>query len=391
MNQSRPVLSFVIPCLNESATLASVIGECHQGGRAAACSYEIIVADNGSTDGSQQIALNNGARVVNVPTKGYGAALAGGISKAKGKYILMGDADSTYDFRQAPIFIEKLKQGYDLVMGNRFQGEILTDAMPFLHRHLGNPVLSALGRLFFGIHIGDFHCGLRAFDRAAINSLNLHCSGMEFASEMVIKASLLDLQTAEIPTVLRSNPPGRKPHLKTWRDGWRHLKFMLSFSPKYSLLPIAAVLLLAALVLTILFALRTAPFTGANTMIFAASCSIAAMSIFSDYLLTREMLYWRLSVRKKRISSGLDYLLGLHKGTDRLFKLSAAFLFLSLSGLIVMLIFWSQSLLALPMAAVMGLLSCASMFFAISFYLTATKLSTYRSLHNHPISRRMDL
>jgi glycosyltransferase involved in cell wall biosynthesis len=386
MNSPGPDLSFVIPCLNESATIASVIHECHQGGKAAACRYEIIVADNGSTDGSQQIASDNGARVVPVPIKGYGAALAGGISKAQGRYILMGDADSTYDFRQAPLFIDKLEQGYDLVMGNRFQGQILTGAMPFLHRHLGNPVLSALGRLFFGIRIGDFHCGLRAFNREAINSLNLHCTGMEFASEMVIKASLLDLHTTEIPTVLRPNPPGRKPHLKTWRDGWRHLKFMLSFSPKYSLLPIAGFLLFGALLLTVLFALRIVPFTGANTMIFAASCTIAAMSIFSDYILTREMLYRRLSLRRKKIFSILDGLLGLAKGTDRLFKLAAAFLFLAVVGLTIMLTFWWRSLLALPIAAITGFLSCASIFFAISFYLTATKLSTYRSLHDQPRS-----
>lgn len=386
MNASSPELSFVIPCLNEAATLATVINECHLGGRAAACSYEIIVADNGSTDGSQQIALDNGACVVNVSIKGYGAALAGGISKAQGKYILMGDADSTYDFCQAPFFLGKLEQGYDLVMGNRFQGQILTGAMPFLHRHLGNPVLSALGRLFFGIRIGDFHCGLRAFNREAINSLNLLCTGMEFASEMVIKASLLDLHTTEIPTVLRANPPGRKPHLKTWRDGWRHLKFMLSFSPKYSLLPIAAFLLSGALLLTVLFALRIGPFTGANTMIFAASCAIAAMSIFSDYILTREMLYRRLSVRKTKMSSILDGLLGLARGTDRLFKLAAVFLLLSIAGLSIMLTFWWRSLLALPIAAITGFLSCASMFFAISFYLTATKLSTYRSLHDQPRS-----
>lgn len=379
-------LSFLIPCLNESATLASVIAECHQGGHAIIGGYEIIVADNGSTDGSKQIALANGAVLVEVPTKGYGSALAGGIARARGKYILMGDADSTYDFCQAPFFINKLEQGYDLVMGNRFQGEILIGAMPFLHRYLGNPVLSALGRLFFGIRIGDFHCGLRAFDREAINSLNLHCLGMEFASEMVIKASLLDLRTTEIPTVLRANPPGRQPHLKTWRDGWRHLKFMLSFSPKYSLLPIAVFLLLGALFLTILFALQVVPFTGANTMVFAASCAIAAMSILSDYILTREMLYRRLSVRKKKISSIFDRVLGLEKGTDRLFKLSAAALVFALVGITVMVIFWLRSSLAMPFAAITGFLSCASMFLSITVYLTATKLSTYRSLHEQSSS-----
>lgn len=381
MSSSAPDLSFVIPCLNEAPTLALVIAECHKGGSLISGGYEIIVADNGSSDGSQQIALEHGARLVNVKTRGYGAALSAGIAKAKGKYVLMGDADSTYNFCEAPAFVHQLDRGYDLVMGNRFKGKILPGAMPFLHRYLGNPVLSALGRLFFGIRIGDFHCGLRGFNREAINLLNLHCSGMEFASEMVIKACLLNLRTTEIPTDLRANPPGRQPHLKTWRDGWRHLKFMLSFSPKYSLLPVAAFLFLVALFLGLAFALQISPFTGANTMIFAASCTIAAMSILSDYILTREMLYEHLAVRKRMRASLLDRLLGLDKGTDRLFKLSAISFGLALFGFVRLLLYWLGSSLSVPMAAITGFLSSALMFVSVSFYLTATKLSTYRSLH----------
>jgi glycosyltransferase involved in cell wall biosynthesis len=381
MSPTKPKLSFVIPCLNESSTLALVIAECHEGGSLIVGGYEVIVADNGSSDGSQQIALEHHARLVDVKRRGYGAALAAGIAAATGKYVLMGDADSTYDFRQAPRFVHQLERGYDLVMGNRFKGDIFPGAMPFLHRYLGNPVLSALGRLFFGISIGDFHCGLRAFDREAINLLNLNCSGMEFASEMVIKACLLDLRTTEIPTVLRTNPPGRLPHLKTWRDGWRHLKFMLSFSPKYSLLPVAGFLLLAALLLSLAFALQRVPFTGANTMIFAASCTIAAMSIFSDYILTREMLFEHLSVRKRRKSSRLDKLLGLDKGTDRLFKIAAISFVLALFGFVRLLLFWFSSSLSAPNAAITGLLASVLTFVSISVYLTAAKLSTYRSLH----------
>ena len=238
----QPLLSFVIPCLNEASTIGRVIEECKQGGLACVGAYEVIVADNGSTDGSREIAKAHGARVVEVATRGYGAALIAGIHAASGTYVLMGDADSTYEFQTARDFLAKLQQGYELVMGNRFQGRIAPGAMPLLHRYLGNPVLSALGRLFFGIKTGDFHCGLRAFNREAILGLNLNSTGMEFASEMVIKSSLMDLRTAEIPTNLRPNPPGRTPHLNTWRDGWRHLKFMLSFAPKYSLLPLAGVL-----------------------------------------------------------------------------------------------------------------------------------------------------
>ena len=337
------ILTFVIPCLNEAETIGSVIQDCHTGGLNALCEYEVIVADNGSTDGSQQIARQMGAQVVDVPDRGYGAALIAGIKASGGTYVLMGDADSTYDFCQAPQFLAKLNQGYDLVMGNRFRGTISEGAMPLLHRYLGNPVLSMLGRLFFGIKIGDFHCGLRAFGRDAVQSLNLRCSGMEFASEMVIKASLMDLAMAEIPTNLRPNPPGRTPHLKTWRDGWRHLKFMLSFSPRYSLLLASASLALLALLLVVFFACRLVPFTGPNTMVFAASSAIAAMSILSDYILSREMLYQRFSRSRRSSSRGVDSFLGLRKGTDRLFKFAAIAFLLSFAGFISLLIFLLHS------------------------------------------------
>lgn len=371
----------MIPCLNEAATIAAVIDDCHQGGQATAEPYEIVVADNGSVDGSQEIARYNGAVVVTVPQRGYGAALIAGIEAAQGRYVLMGDADATYDFRQAPQFLTKLNQGYDLVMGNRFQGSIEEGAMPLLHRYLGNPILSMLGRMFFGIKIGDFHCGLRAFDREAVQSLNLRCSGMEFASEMVIKSSLMDLSMAEIPTNLRPNPPGRTPHLKTWRDGWRHLKFMLSFSPKYSLLSISALLLLMAVAFVISFVLQLTPFTGPNTLVFAASLSVAAISILSDYLLTREMIYRTFSVRKSSPSLLVDRLLGLNRGTDRLFKLAAICLIISLLFFTILFSFAVRGDLGLIAAALTGFLACTFMLSAVLIYLTATKITSYRSLH----------
>ena len=188
MTEACPELSFVIPCLNESQTLATVIKECHRGGQPIAGGYEVIVADNGSSDGSRDIALAHGARVVEVPIRGYGAALAAGIKAAKGHYVLMGDADSTYVFSQASEFVAKLRQGYDVVMGNRFRGQIAPGAMPVLHKYLGNPVISALGRLFFGLNVGDFYCGLRGFNRKAIDELNLSSPGMEFALDMIIKS-----------------------------------------------------------------------------------------------------------------------------------------------------------------------------------------------------------
>ncbi|MDM7954222.1 MAG: glycosyltransferase family 2 protein [Cyanobium sp. CZS 25K] len=374
------VLSFVIPCLNEAATIGSVIEDCLKGGESANISYEIIVADNGSTDGSQEIAQAAGAHVVEVPIRGYGAALLAGIRAAKGTYILMGDADSTYEFSQADRFLGMLQQGYDLVMGNRFKGRIAPSAMPFLHRYLGNPVLSALGRLFFGIKIGDFHCGLRGFDRDAILALNLHCTGMEFASEMVIKSSLMDLRTAEIPTNLRPNPPGRIPHLKTWRDGWRHLKFMLSFAPKYSLLPMAGLLFIVAIFLVTLYSRQWGPFTGPNTLVFATSCFVAVLSILSDYLLTREMLYSSYRARKSKASFWLDGVLGLMKGTDRLFKLAAFAFAASLLGFLVLGSFAFRGLLSMPVTALVGLFACTLMLTSVSAYLTATKISSYRSL-----------
>jgi glycosyltransferase involved in cell wall biosynthesis len=381
MKEAGPELSFVIPCLNESQTIAAVIEECHRGGEFIAGGYEVIVADNGSSDGSRAIALAHGARVVEVPIRGYGAALIAGIEAAQGRYVLMGDADATYDFRQAAQFLAKLNQGFDLVMGNRFRGTIAEGAMPLLHRYLGNPILSMLGRIFFGIKIGDFHCGLRAFDREAVQSLNLRCSGMEFASEMVIKSSLMDLAMAEIPTNLRPNPPGRTPHLKTWRDGWRHLKFMLSFSPKYSLLSISVLLVLLAVALIFCFALQLTPFTGPNTLVFAASLSVAAISILSDYLLTREMIYRSFSVRKSKPSLFVDRLLGLNRGTDRLFKLAATCLFSSLVFFGILFSFALRGELGLNAAAFTGLIACTFALSSVLIYLTATKITSYRSLH----------
>jgi glycosyltransferase involved in cell wall biosynthesis len=194
---------------------------------------EVIVADNGSTDGSQAIASRLGARVVPIATRGYGSALRGGIAVAHGEYIVMGDSDDSYDFTQIGDFLNKLDEGYDLVMGNRFRGGIRPGAMPMLHRFLGNPILSWLGRMFFGCPVGDFQCGLRAFRKSAIDRLNLRTLGMEFSTEMVVKATLFNLRIAEIPTVLSPDGRDRPPHLRTWRDGWRYLRFLLLYSPRW--------------------------------------------------------------------------------------------------------------------------------------------------------------
>lgn len=226
-------LSIVMPCLNEARTIADCVREAREALEQGGIAGEVVVADNGSTDGSQQLATAAGARVVPVALKGYGNALRGGIAAARGRYILMGDADRSYDFSHAPRFVEKLRSGHDLVMGNRFRGGIQPGAMPLKNRYLGNPVLSFLGRLFFRTGIGDFHCGLRAFSAEGYRRMNLQTTGMEFASEMVIKAVTLGLRVTEVPTVLRPDGRGRPPHLRPWRDGWRHLRFMLLFSPRW--------------------------------------------------------------------------------------------------------------------------------------------------------------
>jgi len=228
-----PELSIVMPCLNEAETLATCIEKAKRFLETHGVAGEIIVADNGSTDGSQEIASRLGARVVHVADRGYGSALHGGITAARGRYVILGDSDDSYDFSELGAFLDRLRKGDALVMGNRFEGRILPGAMPPLHRYLGNPVLSALGRLFFRSPVGDFHCGLRAVNRAAYDVIAPTTSGMEYASEMVIKATLAGLPISEVPIVLHPDGRSRPPHLRSWRDGWRHLRFMLLFSPRW--------------------------------------------------------------------------------------------------------------------------------------------------------------
>ncbi|MFZ0977983.1 MAG: glycosyltransferase family 2 protein [Candidatus Acidiferrales bacterium] len=239
-----PELSVVMPCLNESRTLGTCIQKALAAIEKLGVRGEVIIADNGSTDGSQSLARNLGARVVSITSRGYGSALRGGIAAARGEYVIMGDSDDSYDFTQLGDFVAKLNQGYDLVMGNRYHGEIRQGAMPFLHRFLGNPVLSWIGRLFFGCPVGDFQCGLRAFRKDAIERLELQTTGMEFSTEMVVKATLFHLRIIEIPTTLSPDGRDRPPHLRTWRDGWRYLRFLLLYSPRWLFLYPGAILFL---------------------------------------------------------------------------------------------------------------------------------------------------
>ena len=231
--QDDPELSVVLPCLDEAETLAACIEKAKAGIARTGMAGEVVVADNGSKDGSREIAVAHGARLVEIAERGYGSALRGGIAAARGTWVVMGDADDSYDFSDLTPFVERLRGGADLVMGNRFLGGIRPGAMPLKHRYLGNPVLTGLGRLFFRADVGDFHCGLRAFRRDAVLSMDLRTTGMEFASEMVIKATLKGMRLEEVPTVLHKDGRSRPPHLRSWRDGWRHLRFMLLFSPRW--------------------------------------------------------------------------------------------------------------------------------------------------------------
>lgn len=270
-------LTVVMPCLDEAETLEVCICKALASMEESGIVGEVLIADNGSTDGSQDIARRNGARVVDVPTRGYGAALQGGIASARGQFVIMGDADDSYDFRNLLPFVEKLREGYDLVMGNRFLGGIAPGAMPPLHRYLGNPVLTGVGRLFFRSPSGDFHCGLRGFRRESILSLGLQTTGMEFASEMVVKATLMKLRIVEVPTTLSPDGRSRAPHLRSWRDGWRHLRFLLLFSPRWLFLYpgiLLGVIGVTSMALLIPGAIRVGSFAfDVNTMLYAAGAT----------------------------------------------------------------------------------------------------------------------
>jgi len=271
-------LSVVLPCLNEAETLETCIRKAQSAMLRLGITGEVIVADNGITDGSQDIARRLGARVVDVPIRGYGAALQGGIEAARGEFVIMADADDSYDLAGLEPFVAKLREGYDLVMGNRFAGGIAPGAMPPLHRYLGNPVLTAVGRLFFRSPIRDFHCGMRGFRRDSILALELRTTGMEFASEMVAKAALRGLRVTEVPTPLARDGRSRPPHLRSWRDGWRHLRFLLLYSPRYLFLLPGALLVIIGVVVG--GALMIGPVTiggvrfDVNTMLFCSAATI---------------------------------------------------------------------------------------------------------------------
>ncbi len=311
-------LSIVMPCLNEAETLAICIKKARRFLKDNHVLGEIIIADNGSTDGSQTIVEQNGATLVKVSQKGYGNALRGGIEAATGTYVIMADADDSYDFEDLMPYLIKLRKGYDLVMGNRFKGGIKPGAMPFLHKYLGNPVLSFLGRLFYKIKIGDFHCGLRGFSKEAYHRMDLKTTGMEFASEMIVKSKLNGLKITEVPTILYPDGRTRKPHLKTWSDGWRHLRFLTLYSPNWLFLYPAILMMVVGLVASTLLIIEPVMIEGIifdiHTLMYSSSLILIGFQFLVFYGLTKIFAVENgLLPKSKRYPKIMKYL-NLEKG-----------------------------------------------------------------------------
>ena len=284
-------LTILMPCLDEAATISRCIAKARAFLERASIAGEVLVADNGSSDDSCQLAEAAGARVVHAAERGYGAALRAGIEAARGRYVIIGDADDSYDFGRLEAFVEKLRAGYPLVMGNRFKGGIRRGAMPALHRYLGNPILSFVGRLLFRTRVGDFHCGLRGFDRERALSLGLRTPGMEFASELVVKAALAGWRIAEVPTTLSPDGRGRPSHLRSWRDGWRHLRFLLLFSPRWLFLYPGLALLAVGTILTGMLYFAPLRIAGAgldvHTMLYASAAALLGLQLCGFALFAR--------------------------------------------------------------------------------------------------------
>lgn len=337
-------LTILMPCLDEALTVETCIRKARAYLEMREISGEVLIADNGSTDGSQAIARASGARVVQVTGKGYGAALIGGIEAARGQFVIMGDADDSYDFTDLDEFLDRLRRGFKLVMGNRFKGGIRPGAMPPLNRYLGNPVLSFIGRWLFPSPVGDFHCGIRGFERQAILDLRLHASGMEFASEMVVKASLADLSITEVPTTLSPDGRDRAPHLRPWRDGWRHLRFMLLRSPQWLFLYPGIALTLVGLAGAAALTTKPLSFFGLltldiNALLYCAIAAIVGLQI-TFFGLFATALARRM---KMTVTSRLaERLLGLGS-LERTIAVGASLTLAGMSGAVYAIVRWGHS------------------------------------------------
>ncbi len=342
--QEQCNLSIVMPCLNEAETLETCITKAKGFLQKSGMRGEIIIADNGSTDGSLRLAEKAKVSIVHVAQKGYGSALLGGIEAARGEFVIMGDADDSYDFSDLSRFVEALEAGYDLVMGNRFKGGIKPGAMPLLHRYLGNPVLSWLARLFFKSDIGDFHCGLRGLRRDAILALNLQTTGMEFASEMIVKATLRGLKIKEVPTILYPDGRTRPPHLRTWSDGWRHLRFLLLYSPRWLFFyPGLALTVLGILISAFLLPgpRRVGNVTlDINTLMYASLLTIVGVQAVLFSLFTTVFGVNAGLLPRDPLTEQFVQRIGLEKGI----LLSLGMILLGFASSIGALVYWSQNL-----------------------------------------------
>ena len=334
-------LSVVLPCLDEAETLATCITKAQRAMKELAVDGEVIVADNGSADGSQEIARRLGARVIDVPVQGYGSALLSGISAARSEFVVIADADDSYDLSRLEPFVDALRGGAELVMGNRFLGGIEPGAMPTLNRYVGNPILTRLGRLLFRSPSGDFHCGMRAFRRSSILSLGLRTAGMEFASEMVVRATLAELQIVEVPVTLSPDGRTRAPHLRPWRDGWRHLRFLFLYSPRWLFFYPGIALMLVGLALGI--ALLPGPLhigsVGLDVNAFVY-CAVAVIVGFQAVLFS-------VLARAFAVGSGL---LPPSRNTERIFRIVTLEVGLAVGALLLLagiglsiytVLFWS--------------------------------------------------
>ena len=334
---NKPELSIVMPCLNEAETLAICINKAQSFFNENKINGEIIIADNGSTDGSIAIAKSNNATVIHAEQKGYGSALKAGIDAANGTFVIMGDADDSYNFSELMPYLIELRKGKDLVMGNRFKGGIEKGAMPFLHKYLGNPVLSFIGRLFFKINIGDFHCGLRGFSKKAYETMNLKTSGMEFASEMVVKTKLNNLSIAEVPTKLHKDGRTRAPHLKTWSDGWRHLRFLMLYAPNWLFLYPGILLAIVGLIMSIILIINPIEFQSftldVHTLLYASSFLLVGFQFIIFYGLTKIFAVENELLPKSNRYNKLFKFINLEKGLIFGFILLIIGIYLSFNGL----------------------------------------------------------
>jgi glycosyltransferase involved in cell wall biosynthesis len=325
------MISVVIPCLNEEKTLGSCIAEAKQGISKSGLAGEVIISDNGSTDDSRNIAIENGAEVIETQIKGYGSAIINGINNTNGDYIIIGDADMTYDFTEIPKFVDELESGSDLIIGNRFKGGVEKGAMPFLNKYLGNPFLSMVARVFFKIQIGDFHCGLRGIKKNVYDNLNLKSTGMEFASEMIVKAAILNFKITEIPTVLRKPPFERTPHLKPFRDGFRHLYLIISHTlvKKNGLFFNLLVSLLGS-IYTLMLIRSPININGiefSNLTLLAVNLGFILLLIFSEFKKLVRYLLLNVEV-ERRFRNPLIFFIILSANTI---------------GLFILILFWYQS------------------------------------------------